>query len=220
MTPITVTCWPYQATRTPKSACVWIAEATVDGRVYIARSRHSAPNELARQLVAAGVADRPMVIHCRGLAGTMTWRSFHAAARWTFSEGDRPLHRVRYKQRPEGLFLVSGDGENAFHREPDDVVVIPEPDSLKTGLRKCVSCDREFVPARRWSRFCSPASGCGPIAGSPGRRPPENRTQSAQAVRRKSHPPHRSALVSLGTGLFANARSTSLFVVNTRARFD
>jgi hypothetical protein len=45
-----------------ESACVWIAEVTVEGRTYTARSRHGAANELARQLVAAGLADRPMVI--------------------------------------------------------------------------------------------------------------------------------------------------------------
>jgi hypothetical protein len=122
---------------------------------FTARSRHGASNELARQLVAAGLADQPMAIHCRGLAGTITWPSFYAAATWTFSEGDRPLRRIRYKERPEGPFLRSDNGENAFRRAPDDVVVIPEPDSLKTECRKCVSCDRDFLPARPWSRFCS-----------------------------------------------------------------
>jgi hypothetical protein len=129
----------------------------VDGRTYTARSRHGAPNELARQLVAAGIIHRPIVIRYCGRAGTMTWRSFHAAAMWTYSEGDHPLRRVRYKEHPEGLFFRSGNGENAFHRAPDDVVVIPGPDPLKSELRKCVSCDGDFLPARPWSRFCSPA---------------------------------------------------------------
>jgi hypothetical protein len=62
MIPIAVMTWPIEATRTPNSACVWIAEVTVEGRTYTARSRHGAANELARQLVAAGLADRPMVI--------------------------------------------------------------------------------------------------------------------------------------------------------------
>jgi ferredoxin len=157
MTPITVTCWPEEATRTPNSACIWVAEAMVDGRTYTAHSRHGAPNELARQLVAAGIIDRPMVIHYRGRTGTMTWRSLRAAAMWTYSEGNHPLRRVRHKEQPEGLFLRSGDGENAFHRVPADVVVIPGPDPLKTGRRRCVSCGRDFLPARPWSRFCSPA---------------------------------------------------------------
>jgi hypothetical protein len=67
--PIAVTTWPDEAKRTSNSACVWIAEATVEGRIHIARSRHGPANELARQLVAAGLLDRPMVIRCRGLAG-------------------------------------------------------------------------------------------------------------------------------------------------------
>src|SRR5262249_46071325 len=113
MTPVTVITWPDEATRTPNSACAWVAEATVHGRTYTAPSRHGAANELARQLVAGGIIDRPMMIHYHGRPGTMNWPSFHAAATWTYSEGDQPLRRVRYKERPEGLFLRSGDGENA-----------------------------------------------------------------------------------------------------------
>jgi hypothetical protein len=157
MTPIIVATWPDEATRTPKSACAWIAEAPVDGKTYTAHSRHGAPNELARQLVAAGRADRPMVIHYRGLAGTLAYASFHAAATWTYSEGDQPLRRVRYKERPEGLFLRSGGGQKCVSSPPDDIVGISGLDLLKTGQRRCVSCDIDFLPARPWSRFCSPA---------------------------------------------------------------
>jgi hypothetical protein len=56
MIPVAVMTWPIEATRTPNSACVWIAEATVEGRTYSARSRHRAANELAWQLVAADPA--------------------------------------------------------------------------------------------------------------------------------------------------------------------
>src|SRR5215469_15568842 len=104
LTPITVTCRPLEATRTANSPCSWIAEATIEDQTYTAKARHGAPNELARQLVAAGLADRPMVIRYRGLAGSLSYRSFHAAAKWTYKEGDRPLRRVRYKERPEGAF--------------------------------------------------------------------------------------------------------------------
>jgi hypothetical protein len=198
MTPISVTCSPEEGTRTANSPCVWVAEAMVDGRTYTAHSRHSAPNELARQLVAAGLTDRPMVIRYRGRAGTMTWHSFHAAAAWTYSEGDQPLRRVRYKERPEGLFLGSGTGkkcvsspaygtlegaaadiaknggppyvEMRFSRPGDrrKCVSSPTPDVLPppadgreievpaAGVRRCDGCDGDFVPARRWSRFCSP----------------------------------------------------------------
>jgi hypothetical protein len=111
MIPIAVMTWPIEATRAPNSACFWIAEATVEGRTYTARSRHGPANELARQLVAAGLPDRPMVIRYLGLAGTMIYRSFHAAATWTFSEGERTLRRVRYREQPEGVFLRSGTGQ-------------------------------------------------------------------------------------------------------------
>jgi hypothetical protein len=53
--PIAVTTWPDEATRTSNSACVWTAEAMVEGRTYTARSRHGPANQLARQLVAAGL---------------------------------------------------------------------------------------------------------------------------------------------------------------------
>jgi hypothetical protein len=55
-----------------------------------------------------------MVIRYSGLAGTLTYRSFYAAAMWTFSEGDRTLRRVRYREPPEGVFLGGGTG-----RSPD-----------------------------------------------------------------------------------------------------
>src|ERR1700731_57200 len=70
--PIAVMTWPDEATRTSNSASLWIAEATVEGRTYTARSRHGPANQLARQLVAAGFPDRPMVLHYHELAGTMT----------------------------------------------------------------------------------------------------------------------------------------------------
>ena len=44
------------------------------------RGRSMAPNELARQLVAAGIPDAPMEIAHAELRGTMSYRSFHAAA--------------------------------------------------------------------------------------------------------------------------------------------
>jgi hypothetical protein len=53
---------------------------------------------------------RPMVIRYSGLAGTLTYRSFYAAATWTNSEGERTLRRVRYREPPEGVFLGGGTG--------------------------------------------------------------------------------------------------------------
>jgi hypothetical protein len=199
MTAITVTTWPEEATRTPNSACVWVAEATVDGRTCTARSRHGAANELARQLVAAGFTDRPMVIRNRGRAGTGTYRSLHDVAKWTFTEGDHPLRRVRYREQPEGLFpvcateqkcvsspdYVSLEGREADTRdfaapapapemrfsplsdrqecvssrpvEEQEVPLVDDLEKRPASTRRCEACDGDFLPARPWSRFCSPA---------------------------------------------------------------
>jgi hypothetical protein len=159
-----VTCRPLEATRTANSPCTWIAEATIEGHAYIARARHGAPNELARQLVAAGLADRPMVIRYQGLAGSMTYRSFHAAATWTYGERDQPLRRVRYRERPEGLFLGSGARQKCVSSTVDGDVEVPPADGHETEapaptaeMRRCDGCGGDFQPARPWSRFCSPA---------------------------------------------------------------
>lgn len=155
VTPITVTTWPDEATRTLNSGCLWIAEATIDDRTYEARSRHGAPNELARQLVAAGLADRPMVIHYRGCAWTMTYRSFHATATWTFGEGDQPLRRVKYREQPEGIFLGSGTRQKRVSSPAVDIVEPQLAEVRETHF--CDGCGKAFQPPRPWSRFCSPA---------------------------------------------------------------
>jgi hypothetical protein len=115
-----------EATRTSNSACVWIAEAMVEGRTYTARSQHGPANELARQLVAARLVDRPLIIRYYGLAGTLTYHSCHSAATWTFSEGERTLRRVRYREPPEGVFLGSGTGQKCVSSPvADDVESLP-----------------------------------------------------------------------------------------------
>ena len=159
-----MTTWPEEATRTANSGCVWIAVATVEGGIYTARSRHGVANELARQLVAAGLPDRPIVIRCDGLAGTMTYRSFHAAAMWTFSEGERPLRRVRYRALPDGVFPGSATGQKCVSSPvTDEVESLPAmgrvPEALLPALetRPCDGCGADFRPARPWSRFCCPA---------------------------------------------------------------
>jgi len=163
LTPITVTCRPLETTRTANSPCSWIAAATIEDQTYTATARHGAPNELARQLVAAGFADRPMGIRYQGLAGSMTYRSFHAAATWTYGERDQPLRRVRYKERPEGLFLGSGARQKCVSSPVADDVEIPPANRHETETpaqaerRRCDECDSNFLPARPWSRFCSPA---------------------------------------------------------------
>jgi hypothetical protein len=95
---ILVKAYPLEATRAADGTCFWIAETTVDGRSFSARSKHGAPNELARQLVADGIPDAPMEIAHAELRGTMSYRSFHAAAKWAFTEGAKgELRRAPYR---------------------------------------------------------------------------------------------------------------------------
>ena len=89
--------WPEEETRTPEKTCFYVAACEIDGVPYSARSRHGAPNELARVLVAAGIPDAPMAITHRWLRGEMTYGSSHETALWTYEEtATRPLHRVRW----------------------------------------------------------------------------------------------------------------------------
>jgi hypothetical protein len=74
---------PDEPTRTPNKSCRWVAEAVVDGRTFAARSRYGISNELARVLVAAGIADAPMRVHSAGLCGYAAYRSFHESAKRT-----------------------------------------------------------------------------------------------------------------------------------------
>jgi hypothetical protein len=95
---IRVLCRPLEETRGPNSSCQWLAECEVDGRHFVARSRHGAVYELARVLVAAGIEDRPLRVAFAGLAGYTMWPSFAAAAQWTLIEGvATPLRRKRWK---------------------------------------------------------------------------------------------------------------------------
>jgi len=87
---------PLEETRTPNSGCLWLAECEIGGQRFQARSRHGAANDLARQLIAAGVADQPLVVHSDGLRGYLRWGSLKAAAKRTYTEGNRPLQCIRW----------------------------------------------------------------------------------------------------------------------------
>jgi hypothetical protein len=97
----------------------WEASTEIGSKTYSAASRHGAPQALARVSVAAGIPDQPVevrseicifddgkTIRTEELKGCIRYRSLHAMARYTFEEGDRPLHRVRYTERPGGIFPV------------------------------------------------------------------------------------------------------------------
>ena len=74
----------------------WLATATIDGVTYSAKSRSSAVAALCRELVAGGVPDGPIQITFDGVAGRMTVRSIHKFAGTTTTEGDAPIHRVKW----------------------------------------------------------------------------------------------------------------------------
>lgn len=81
-----------ERSRTPDRSCYWIAECTVGGQRYAARSRHGAAYALARVLVAAGVPDAPMAV------GGIRFRSFHRAALYTLTEtAGEPIRRIPYR---------------------------------------------------------------------------------------------------------------------------
>jgi hypothetical protein len=88
--------WPLEETRTPENSCIYLATCTTADQHFEARSRRSAPAELARVLVAAGIPDGPIVVIQAGISGCMRYPSLHRMARRTYTEGDRPLRRIPY----------------------------------------------------------------------------------------------------------------------------
>jgi len=93
---IIVTARPLEETRTANSGCIWLAECEIGGQRFEAQSRHGAVNTLARELMAAGITDRPLEVRFDGLAGSLRWGSIAAAAKRTYTEGNRPLQCIRW----------------------------------------------------------------------------------------------------------------------------
>jgi hypothetical protein len=184
---------------------LWEASTEIGGKPDSATSRHGAPQALARALVAAGIPDQPVEvrsevcvfddsaeIRSEVLRGCIRYRSLHAMAKTTFEEGDRPLHRARFKERPQiarplppgrqemrftlpagilasdglsdGLDAGGGTGQKCVSSAATyDLETRPAGDHEAGSLtstaatRRCGECDGDFLAARRWSRFCSPA---------------------------------------------------------------
>jgi hypothetical protein len=171
---ILVHCRPLPETRTPNSSAAWLAECEVDGRKFEARSRHGAPNELARRLVEAGVPDAPIEIHYDGLAGVIRYSSSHAAARWTFTENQSTLlRRVPHREfdlpsegvetvLPGGPQCVTSPSHGSLERRAENPPFpAPPTGDAKSAAKpgdarpRCVTCGREFRPHRPWAIFCS-----------------------------------------------------------------
>jgi hypothetical protein len=109
---------PLEGTRTPNSGCFWIAECEVDGKYYEARSRHGAANALARQLMAAGIADHPLEVHFDGLPGYLRWGSLEAAASRTYTEGNRPLQCIRWVAPQDAVQAIRATPKWGLKRWP------------------------------------------------------------------------------------------------------
>jgi hypothetical protein len=126
--PIVVRVRPLEETRTPNSSCIWLGECDVDGRRSEARSRHGAANALARELVAAGVADRPLEVHFDGRAGCLRWGTFAAAAKRTYTEGNRPLQCIRWIAPQEAVQAIRAAPKQGVEA-PAATVMPPEPEA-------------------------------------------------------------------------------------------
>jgi hypothetical protein len=90
-----------EASRTPDRGCRWTARAVLpDGRTFEAQARAGATHELARTLLAAGIADDLLEVRQAAppLPGHLTYRGFHALAEYTLVESAAsPLHRARWR---------------------------------------------------------------------------------------------------------------------------
>src|SRR5215472_316061 len=121
----------------------------------------------------------------------MTCRSFHAAATWTFSEGDRSLRRVRCREPPEGIFLRSGAGQKCVSPPVADDTESLSADGHKTAAppsRPAAATDAVPIsgPPAHGHAFAVLPAGYGLIAGSLGIPEPKNRPTFARAIPRKS----------------------------------
>jgi hypothetical protein len=120
---------PLENTRTPERSSLFEAECEVDGRRYAARSRRGAPNELARVLVSAGVADQPVEVRHAGIKGCISYPSLHEMARWTYEESATvPLRRVRWKPLPD--FTAASRGRIAQNQGETLAEVGEEPEPI------------------------------------------------------------------------------------------
>jgi hypothetical protein len=58
----------------------------------------------------------------------------------------------------EMRFSATADGQEcASSPVPDGIPPADEREALAAEMRRCDGCDSDFIPARPWSRFCSPA---------------------------------------------------------------
>jgi hypothetical protein len=147
---------PVEGSRTSKGIA-WEATATLTGRSYSARSRHGAPNALARELVATSIPDSPVTVRYAGTAGCMTWRSLHRMAGCTYSEGNAPLHRTRWVEHP-GISINGAASGDAVIEGTTSALRLPTPtENGAVGAPQfiCDNCRQPFTAKRINARLCS-----------------------------------------------------------------
>jgi hypothetical protein len=142
----------------------WHAVAVVDGVTYEAKSRSSVVAALCRELVARGVIDGPMQITFDGVAGVMTIRSIYKFAGTATTEGDGPIHRVKW--HPHFAFSPAvpaardeagmGSTVSPVHREPPEERVAAAAPELSV-TRVCKVCGGPVISKRTDATLCGPA---------------------------------------------------------------
>jgi hypothetical protein len=127
---------------------------------YSATSRSSAVGALCRELVAGDVPDDELLVTFDNLAGFMFYRSFHATAGTTTTEGDAPIHRVKWApylgpqnaQRVVAYETEAASSVPPAYRGGSEGNASVEAPPLSVT---CECCGEAFTPHRSTARFCS-----------------------------------------------------------------
>lgn len=135
--------------RSADNSCAYDADTEIGGIAYSARSRRGASNELARQLVAAGIPDQPVIVRTFGLTGEIGYRSLHRLAAWSYSEGRTTrLQRARWTDPAErfGPAMDHPGEANLVGVTAADVSLHPAPLPSFAGQPVQVPCTSGNTP--------------------------------------------------------------------------
>lgn len=117
---ITITQVADEASRTPDRPCYYDASAIVDGVEYKARARYDVTHDIARQLVAAGVPDQPVVTIQLPQGWKVSYRSLHKKAKYTVAEGaSHSVHVERWRDPVEAFARLRVNAENGGEAPPE-----------------------------------------------------------------------------------------------------
>ena len=118
MKTLTINLRANEASRTPDRPCFYDANTSVDGVTYAARARYGVCNEIARQLVAAGIPDQPVTAIQQPQGWQINYRSLHHMALRTIEEGATTLIRGRTWRDPSDRMAAGGWGKVILSQEP------------------------------------------------------------------------------------------------------